>query len=146
MVFNDAARQLLIKAGENIDVVIHDWWVYLVVSGCGGSILYDPYPSLRYRQHNSNLIGGNSNWSDRFRRVPAYWTGQFRDWNDCNIRVLQKMRGTLTPDNRRILDEFSRARRRSLLPRMIGLKRSGIYRQTALGNISLFFAAIFGKI
>jgi len=34
----------------------------------------------------------------------------------------------------------------SLIPRLIHLKRSGIYRQTLLGNIGLIAAAFLGKI
>ncbi|EDK72391.1 glycosyl transferase, group 2 family protein [candidate division TM7 genomosp. GTL1] len=49
MVFNNAARRLLIAAGSDVDVVAHDWWVYIVVSACGGRVHYDSRPSLRYR-------------------------------------------------------------------------------------------------
>lgn len=36
MVFNNAARALLREAGEDTPVITHDWWAYMVVSGCGG--------------------------------------------------------------------------------------------------------------
>lgn len=146
MVFNDAARRLLREAGENVDVVTHDWWVYLVVSGCGGKVFYDAYPSLRYRQHGSNLIGVNSGWYARLVRIRMLWQGRFKSWIDQNIRALQPLRLKLTPENRRILDQFSTARNQWLLPRLIGFKRSGIYRQTLLGNLGLVAAAIFKKI
>lgn len=146
MVFNDAARGLLREAGENVDVVTHDWWVYLVVSGCGGKVFYDTYPSLRYRQHDCNLIGVNSGWYARLVRIRMLWQGRFRNWIDQNIRALQPLRLKLTPENRRILDQFSTARNQWLLPRLVGFKRSGIYRQTWLGNLGLVAAAIFRKI
>jgi glycosyltransferase involved in cell wall biosynthesis len=146
MVFNNAARKLLQDAGEAIDVVIHDWWVYMVVSGCGGNVYYDPYPSLRYRQHCGNLIGGNSTWSDRLDRVRGYWDGQFREWNTRNIAALQRIRSKLTTENRKSLDQFFDARDRWLLPRLLGLKRSGVYRQTLPGNLGLFVAGVLKKI
>lgn len=146
MVFNNAARELLCKAGENIPVVIHDWWVYLVVTGCGGQVFYDPYPSLRYRQHDSNLIGTNSSWAARFVRIRLLWEGRFRDWNKDNIKALRSLGSSLTDENQKILDEFSKARDLNLIPRLIGLKRSGIYRQTLLGNLGLIVAAIFKRI
>ena len=59
MVFNNAARALLCEAGADADVVTHDWWAYLLVSGCG-KVFYDACPSLRYRQHGGNLVGMNS--------------------------------------------------------------------------------------
>lgn len=145
MAFNDAARKLLREAGGSVNVAAHDWWVYLVVSGCGGKVFYDPYPSVRYRQHNDNLVGMNSNWPARFIRIRMLWRGQFRKWNDLNIQALGQLHHKLTPENQEILDRFSAARNRWLLFRLIGLKRSGIYRQTLLGNLGLIAAAIFKK-
>jgi hypothetical protein len=34
-----------------------DWWSYIVVSACGGRVIYDPEPSMLYRQHSKNMIG-----------------------------------------------------------------------------------------
>lgn len=146
MVFNNAARTLLREAGAGIDVVTHDWWAYMVVSGCGGKVFYDAYPSLRYRQHGGNLRGMNSSWPARLVRIRMLWQGRFRNWNDRNIRALERIRSKLTLENMEILDRFAAARNRWLLPRLIGLKRSGIYRQTLLGSLGLIAAAIFKKI
>src|SRR5690606_39349450 len=70
MVFNDAARQLLLEVPATQPLVIHDWWTYIVVSAVGGAICFDPYPSVRYRQHGANLIGMSvegPSWSSRIR-------------------------------------------------------------------------------
>ncbi len=146
MVFNSAARALLCEAGENVDVVTHDWWAYLVVSGCGGQVFYDAHPSLLYRQHGENLVGMNSSWSARFVRIRMLWQGQFRRWNDRHLQALQCLRPKLTADNHKTLDRFTLARNQRLIPRLIGLRRSGIYRQTLLGNLGLIAAALFKKI
>lgn len=146
MVFNDAAMRLLREAGESKSVITHDWWAYMVVAGCGGQVFYDSEPTLRYRQHGGNLVGTNANWGARLRRVRMLFQGRFKHWNDCNISALSTLEHRLTPTNREILRRFADARRMSLIPRLIHLKRSGIYRQTLLGNIGLVAAAIFGKI
>lgn len=146
MVFNDAARRLLHEAGENVEVVSHDCWAYMVVSGCGGDVFYDAYPSLRYRQHNDNLVGMNAGWEARFSRLRRLWNGWFRDWNECNVRALRRIDAKLTPKNRTILHEFSVARKSSLFPRLFHLRKSGISRQSLSGNLALFMAAIFNKI
>lgn len=146
MVFNNAARTLLSDAGEHIDVVTHDWWAYMVVSGCGGRVFYDAYPSVRYRQHGGNLVGMNSSWPARLVRIRMLLQGRFRNWNDRNIQALQQLRAKLTPENRGILDRFAAARNRRVLPRLLGLIRCGIYRQTALGNLGLVLAAILKKV
>ncbi len=57
MVFNHAARRLMLEVGSGINPVVHDWFLYMVISGCGGVVIYDLGPSLRYRQHAANLIG-----------------------------------------------------------------------------------------
>lgn len=146
MVFNNAARALLREVGEDTAVITHDWWAYMVVTGCGGKVFYDSHPSLRYRQHDGNLVGMNATWAARFKRIRMLWQGRFRNWNDCNVAALRRLQHKLTPENRETLERFAHARQKSLIPRLIGLKRSGIYRQTLFGNLGLIAAAIFGKI
>lgn len=146
MVFNAAARELLMSAGAQQAVVYHDWWVYLAVTACGGKVFCDPVPALRYRQHEVNQIGVDFSWAARFKRIRKLWRGQERAGTDGNIAALRRLENRLTPEHRRILDLFAEAREMSLLPRLIGLRRSGIYRQTKLGNLSLIAAAVFKKI
>ena len=146
MVFNQAAAELLKKAGPAQGVVSHDWWTYIVVSGCGGKVFYDDFQSIRYRQHDCNLVGMNSTWSARFARIRMMFQGQYRDWNNCNIQALQSLHTHLTCANQEILVRFSEARKLNLISRLIGLKRSGIHRQTLFGNLGLIAAAILKKI
>lgn len=146
MVFNNAARNLLLEAGENLPVITHDWWIYMVVTGCGGKVFYDTYPSLRYRQHDRNLIGMNATWAARFKRIRKLWGGYFKKWNDDNIASLRKLQHKLTQENRETLERFASARQMFLIPRLIHLKRSRIHRLTLFGNLGLIAAAIFGKI
>ena len=146
MVFNAAARRLLIETSDSANGVPHDWWTYMVVSGCGGRVFYDPIPSLRYRQHGGNLVGMNSSWAARSKRIRMIWNGRFRSWNDRNTQALQKMYERLTPESQKVLDRFALARKSWLIPRLIGLKRSGIHRQTLLGNLGLIAAALLKKM
>lgn len=146
MVFNHAARKLLQEAGENIDVVTHDWWVYLVVSGCGGRVFYDDTPSLRYRQHNGNAVGQDTDWRARLHRIRLLVKGRFKGWNDRNLIALERIAPKLTQDNRNTMATFKAARARWLLPRLWGFWRAGIHRQSLLGNLGLFLAAVFNKV
>ena len=146
MMLNRAARDLLTDLNKDLRMVSHDWWAYLVITGCGGRAIYDPHPSVRYRQHENNLVGMNSSWSARIKRIHMLWQGRFRDWNDIHIESLQAIRSRLTPENQKVLDQFSKARDQGLVSRLIGLKQSSIYRQTLLGNLGLAVAAVFKKI
>ena len=141
MVFNRAARELLVAFGD-VDVVSHDWWVYLVISACGGEIFYDPEPSLDYRQHRGNQIGSSQHLSDRWNRLLLGLRGRKRDWNARHIAALNQMSTLLTDDSRRVLSEFCHARHAGLWGRIIGMRRAGVYAQSVPGNIGLFVATI----
>lgn len=146
MVFNAAACRRLRSVDHHADIVIHDWWTYLVISGCGGAVVYDSYPSVRYRQHSGNVIGMNANWPARWVRIRKLFKGQFKHWNDQNTLALMGLEPWLTHRNRLVLQTFMRARGRWLLPRLAGLFQAGVYRQTLLGNLGIVVAGIFGKL
>ena len=146
MVFNRAARDLLAVAGPKIEVAAHDWWTYQLVSGSGGRVFYDGKPTVRYRQHRANLIGTNGTWSARLQRARMLLRGRFGKWSQMNIAALEAMRSHLTAENQDRLDEFSRSRRGGLFARMAAFRRSGVYRQTWLGNLGLVAAVILKKL
>ncbi|WP_323012053.1 glycosyltransferase family 2 protein [Castellaniella sp.] len=146
MVFNQAARRLLCLAGADVDVLAHDWWVYMLVAGCGGRVYYDDYLALRYRQHGNNLMGSNLSLAARWHRVSLLWQGDFYNWNTANIAALQRVQDHLTPSSRQMLNAFAQGRDRSLLPRLWWFARSGLYRQTLLGNLGLLTAALLGRL
>lgn len=146
MVFNHAARKLLCLAGKDIEVVSHDWWAYILVTGCGGKVFYDAYPSVRYRQHENNLVGCNNSWRARFFRMRLLAQGRFRQWNSINIQALRRLESMMSTEHRQTLSLFAQAREHSLFLRLLTLKRSGVRRQSMAGHMSLFVAALFGKI
>ena len=146
MVFNKAAKRLLERTGK-LDVVLHDWWMYQLVSAVGGAICYDAQPVLKYRQHPDNLIGSNRGWRARFVRIRMMLKGRFSEWNRKNIAALEQIPADLIkPQNRQVLQLFAKARTASLFKRLYCLKRSGVYRQTVLGNIGLVAATILKRI
>lgn len=146
MVFNRAACELLRAAGPDVQVASHDWWTYLVVSGCGGQVFYDAQPTVRYRQHGGNLIGTNNSWTDRLVRLGMVVKGRFSDWTDMHISALSRLHGRLAPDSARQLEKFSTARSSNLLARLAGIKCCGVYRQTRMGNLGLIVAALLKRI
>jgi hypothetical protein len=146
MVFNRAARNLLRQAGENVKVVAHDWWAYMVVTGCGGRVHYDPTPTVRYRQHENNLVGSNQGWLARATRLKLLLQGRFRRWNDANLEALQGIRDLLTAENREVLDRFVALREAPAHQRVLQLGASGLYRQTVMGNWALYAAALIKRL
>ncbi|HBI22343.1 MAG TPA: glycosyl transferase family 2 [Legionella sp.] len=144
MVFNHSALSALREAGAHVAIVAHDWWTYMLVSGVGGVVFYDAVPTIRYRQHANNLIGSNVGWYARLSRVTLLFKGRFKGWNDLNFQALLSIEHLLTDDNRRALNGLIGARKSSMPSRMLQVKRTGIYRQTWLGNMGLI-AAVFLK-
>ena len=69
MVFNEAARKLLVQAGPQVDIDLHDWWTYMLVTGMGGQVLFDHAPTVRYRQHPNNLWGMNTSLKSQWMRI-----------------------------------------------------------------------------
>ena len=146
IVFNEATRNLLREIPEDIGIVAHDWLAYQLVTGCGGKVYFDPYPSVRYRQHSGNLVGSKIGWRNKLWRIKKFLGGQFRHWNDVNIRALRCIFKNLTPANQRIFDHFSTARNRSLIPRIVGIWRSGVHRQSLAENMGLFVGVLVNRV
>ena len=73
MVFNSVLLADVIGyRGE--DILMHDYWTYLVCLVKGGCVYYDPIPHILYRQHGNNVIGGRGDsffkrWYLRFKKI-----------------------------------------------------------------------------
>ncbi|WP_419419973.1 glycosyltransferase family 2 protein [Legionella sp. D16C41] len=146
MVFNHATLTLLKLTRENSSLIAHDWWTYLLVTGAGGKIFYDSYPTVNYRQHQANLIGGNMGIGARLCRIKGLFQGRIKQWIDQNIQALLPIEHILIKENRLILHQFIAARKAIFIINAFKLKRLGIYRQTFLGDLGLFVGSVFKKI
>jgi glycosyltransferase involved in cell wall biosynthesis len=146
MVMNRAAFDLVRKASERTGFVSHDWWCYLLVTGAGGTVHYSPEPGILYRQHEGNVVGANMSIQARSERMVRLLQGQFRRWTEANIAALDKCADLLTEESRHVLETFRNARGKGLVRRLRALRRSGVYRQTRLGQVSLFAACILRRV
>jgi glycosyltransferase involved in cell wall biosynthesis len=147
MMLNPAATRLIAAASlEAPDAQFHDWWIYQIVSGVGGEIIYDAAPTLLYRQHQSNFIGANISWRSKLFRIGKLLEGRFRDWNRSNLAALENSTHRFTPENRETLETFKKAREGRLDQRLKALIQSGVYRQTLSGSLSLYVAVLLNKL
>jgi hypothetical protein len=85
LVMNAAAATLVAGMGLPEDA-IHDWWSYIVVSACGGQVIFDETPQILYRLHGDNLIAKAQPFLKRalaaFKRGPqVYITMMHRHTN-----------------------------------------------------------------
>ena len=147
MVMNAAARAVMMRAAAaGANPVLYDWWIYLVVTASGGNVHYDPVPTLSYRQHAGNEIGANARLRDRASNAQHVWHGRLQQWNDANIAALDRMADAITPASRTVLHVFRSGRQAGMIGRLASLYRSGVRRQTFVGNLGLFMAAAAGRI
>lgn len=147
MVLNRAGLALArAAAAEAGPIVMHDWWLYQLVSGAGGRVIYDAEPQVLYRQHGGNQVGANASLAARARRMRMLARGVLRDWNDINIAALRASGHRLTPENLALLEAFAAARALPLRQRLPALRALGLYRQTRAGEMSYFWAAAAGLV
>ena len=146
IVFNEAARRLLMICGSAAKIPSHDWWMYLLTSGAGGEVYYDQVPQVRYRMHGENVIGTNTGLRNRIRRLYMLSHGRFQRWSDMHVAALEPFRRHMTPENRALFDLFRASRQRGFFGRQIGFLNSGVYRQTLLDNLGLIVAVWTRKI
>ena len=146
MVMNRAAKKIVVDSFSIEKVISHDWWIYQVLTSCGGIVIYDPKPYLIYRQHKNNLISTNNNWRGRLNRIMGLLKGNYKDWNSMNIKALEKNSKLITNENKKLLSFFIKSRKGNFLKRLYYLKLSRVYRQNLLGNLGLIFGSLINKI
>lgn len=134
MVMTARARQWALAAplpeGE-----LHDWWCALAVTGCGGRLVFDAEPSLLYRQHAGNLVGGGTTLAGRGRRMLGRGAASFYTSLARFMAALPVL--PLTGDARAVLREAEGLRAASPLRRLAALRRSGLAHHTRLGQLLL---------
>lgn len=146
MVFNRAARDLIVETSDGQAIICHDWWCYQIVTGAGGTVVYDERPCLAYRQHPSSIIGANNSARERLVRILGLLNGRYRGWNHVNTRALLANRDRLTPTNQMRLDRFAASRRARLPSRLQLFYQSGAYRQPRSQNAALWGALLLNRI
>ena len=145
VVLNRAAAEFL-RRDWPPEVLMHDWWAYLVVSAFG-RVVYDPEPTVLYRQHGRNVIGSAATpwrrWSTRIRRF--FRTGRPHPLM-LQARAFQRIYGEeMVPELRRVLERFlehGRDRR----TRWRYAWRPDVYRQHRLDDMIMRCLMVMNRI
>ena len=147
IVLNDAA---LVLARETVamaaDVPFHDWWLYLLISGAGGAVVFDPTPGLLYRQHSCNVLGQGEGLRAGLAVKHGVLRGDYSARIDSNLHALGRIAGHLTPKNRYRLETFRRARAAGLFRRLALMRQAGVFRQGLSARLGFWGAVCFGRI
>lgn len=143
IVANRPALTLLRQAaGRNPQVVMHDWWVYQLVSGAGGYILFDDEAHVLYRQHGDNEIGAGRGWWGRLLRLSV---GRQSEWMERNLATQTASADLLEAEYRALLADLVAARRLGRLAFALACLRGGLYRQQ-LGRAGPVLAALTRRL
>lgn len=147
MVLNRAAIDLVrVAVDEAQEAAAHDWWLYQLITACGGTILRDDSPVLHYRQHGTNTIGANTSIRGRIYRILFIMGRRFSAWNTLNLRALAASAHRFTPEAQATLSAYAAARQGGLVTRLRALHRAKVYRQSRTGTLALYVAALVNRL
>jgi glycosyltransferase involved in cell wall biosynthesis len=145
MAFNNRLKEV-IKRHPKVDIVSHDWWLYILNELSGGKTLYDPESTIFYRQHNKSLVGGNVGFISKLKRLYMLLRGRFREYNTRHLDTFRKVNIQSNIANSHLIDDFFIRRDKGLIERIKMVGQLGIYRQTLAGQISLYVGAMLHKL
>ena len=145
MAFNNALKKIASQFKE-AEIVSHDWWLYIVNELSGGKTLYDTESTILYRQHSRSLIGANTGFLAKLRRLRMLIMGVYRDYNSKHLDTFNQINLTSTKANIKLIDDFFIKRDKAMLERLRMIGDLGLYRQTLDGQIALYLGAILHKL
>lgn len=146
VVFGLEVRRRLLQAAPS-DMVMHDWWAYLVATAFG-QVIYDPTPTVLYRQHGGNFAG----WEPKPLKI----------WNRTKWlvqRLLADNRGMdslnqaarfiatypdIPQEKRLIVEELLQLREAGVLTRMRYVLHPRVERNDAIENFGLKAMLLMG--
>ncbi|KAA8785655.1 glycosyltransferase family 2 protein [Paenibacillus amylolyticus] len=149
MVLNPVAFEHLMAnlPSDLTSILMHDRWIYLYVSTFG-EVIFDEEPSILYRQHQENVMGGsNEGWStkwkrrfDRFINVGSLkLSEQARLFDDIYGRYL-------TSTQSKDIKHFLNGLEDSFINRIKYVLNMPFYRQASLDNLVLKLIYVMKKV
>jgi rhamnosyltransferase len=146
MVFNAQARNLLCRSIPDARPLMHDWWLYQLVSGLG-TVRYDTESHILYRQHGRNVVGTSaSRLKHLWRRIQRFL--RYEGINHLRRQALEFQRwygDDLPEPNRSVLAGFL-AERTSPWRRLRYALDTPTYRQRRFDNVVLRILIALGRI
>lgn len=105
MVFNDNARREFVRYDMNKEFeLIHDWLAHKIVAMLG-KVVYDPTPSMLYRQHGKNAIGAQRSGIRGFIKKVKRILGSYACARSESAKsLLNVYKNDVSEENRRLLN------------------------------------------
>ncbi len=121
---------------------MHDYWVALIASAFG-HISYLPVKSLKYRQHEDNVIGGCNYICYISNRISNFKSqkNSLRE-NQLQAEEFDKIYGTLLDEKKKVLlKQFIDMQNKSWCARRVCIIRNGFLKSGFIRNMGLFLIA-----
>jgi hypothetical protein len=128
------------------NVVSHDWWLYILNELKGGQTFYDTESTILYRQHARSLIGANTGFLAKMKRLRMLLGGTYRRYNTLHLEAFSRFSVQTVKTNIDLIDQFLIMRDKSLMVRWQMIHSLGLYRQTWDGHLALYLGAILRKL
>lgn len=143
-VFNRKLLEEIMNCGGSSDIVIIDWWIYLVASAIGEVIVSDQYTVL-HRQHENNAIGHKvgffkQTYSRLVRLFCKHDINLSVQLKDFLFRYENKMK-------KEYIDEIKRnlSCERNLVTRVYYCFRSKVYRENLVETLCYKILYLLGR-
>ena len=127
-------------------IIVHDWWLYQVVTAVGGAVIFDQKPASLYRQHSANQIGhprGLALLGQRWRRL---WNDDLARWNQATRDSLAPLLPDMPLHEAAVYRAFAALPKAGPVDRIRLMRVAGLHRDTAVGQIGLWIAVLTGKL
>ena len=145
MAFNNPLKTTVQKY-PGCEVVSHDWWLYIMNELKGGQTLYDHESTIFYRQHSKSLIGANTGFIAKLKRLRILLNGTYRIYNTKHLNAFNKLSVQTNKRNLKLIDQFVILRDKSLIERWRMIDELGLFRQTLDTHLGLYLGAILHKL
>jgi glycosyltransferase involved in cell wall biosynthesis len=137
-VFNANARYLVMNHKPQ-GALMHDWWMYLLIS-VFGEVIYDSRVLIKYRQHSSNTVGAATTfWDDYQRRFKRFFSNRRDGALNLSLQLAEfcKLHAAEISKSDRDLMFKVLSGKRSLANRIGLVFDVRIWRQSAIDNFIL---------
>jgi glycosyltransferase involved in cell wall biosynthesis len=143
LVMNRAAAALVTAIPGPVGT-IHDWWCYIVVTACGGKVIFDLEPQILYRLHKHNMIGRSGPLPARAIAAMRRGSGIFMTMMRRHANTLSSRGEVLSPAAARDLAMIQAGLEGRFTNRFTALRCERFSRRTALENILFRYWFITG--
>ena len=81
LIMNNKALEVVqrYRPNNSRNIIMHDWWIYSLISYLGGQIVFDRKAYIYYRQHEKNAVGVKTGLRKSYARLKRFRATQYRD-------------------------------------------------------------------